>query len=178
VTFFVPADLPTGGAAVIVVSQNGFVSVGTVGVMRNVTRVMTMLDDESGPAVAINGLKQVRENFSVTTAENPGSDKRTRVMFFATGVSCSLANTDATNDIHSGAGVIANLAESLVVEARTGDGRVYQLPVEFAGAQGAFPGLDQISVVLIPQLQGAGNVSLTLIVNGQRSNAPSITVRS
>jgi len=39
VTSLCLADLPTGGAAVIVVSQSGFVSVGTIGVMRNITRV-------------------------------------------------------------------------------------------------------------------------------------------
>jgi len=52
-----------------------------------------------------------------------------------------------------------------------------KLPVEFAGAQGSVPGLDQINVVLIPALQGAGTVDLTLIVNGQRSSAPTIVVR-
>lgn len=176
VNFFVPADLPTGGAAVIVVSQNGSVSAGTIGIVPNVTRVMTMIDDEAGQAVAFNGVKQVMETFSVTTSQNPGSDKRTRVMFFATGVSGSAANTDSNNDLRLGASVIANLAESVIVEARTSDGRIYQLPVEFAGAQGSFPGLDQISVVLRPELQNAGNVSLTLIVNGQRSNAPTIVV--
>ena len=94
VNFFVPVDLPVGGADVIVVSQNGYVSVGTIGVMRNVTRIMTLVDDESGRALAVNGVKQVMENFSVTTSQNPGTDKRTRVVFFATGISGSAANTD------------------------------------------------------------------------------------
>ena len=39
------------------------------------------------------------------------------------------------------------------------------------------PGLDQINVVLVPELQGAGTVDLTLIVNGRRSNAPTIVVQ-
>jgi uncharacterized protein (TIGR03437 family) len=51
------------------------------------------------------------------------------------------------------------------------------LPVEFAGAQGLLPGLDQINVILIPELKGVGNVQLTLIVNGQRSNAPSVFIK-
>jgi uncharacterized protein (TIGR03437 family) len=176
VTFFVPADLPIGEAEVIVVSQNGYVSTGTIGVMRNVTRVMTLVEDEAGLAIGVNDVKQVMEDYSVTTSENLGSDKRTRLTFFATGISGSAVNTDTTNDVTLGATVIANFSESVIVEAHTQDGRVYQLPVEFAGAQGGFPGLDQINVVLIPELHGAGSVDLTLIINGQRSNASTIVV--
>jgi len=39
------------------------------------------------------------------------------------------------------------------------------------------PGLDQINVILIPQLKGAGTVQLTLIVGGQRSNAPTVFIK-
>ena len=63
-----------------------------------------------------------------------------------------------------------------MVEARLSDGRVYNLPVEFAGEQGVLPGLDQITVRLITELKGAGSIQLTLIVNGQRSNAPTVFV--
>lgn len=176
VTFFVPADLPVGEAEVIVVSQDGFVSKGMISVMANVTRIMTTADDETGPALAVNDIKQIMEPMPVTTEENLSADKRTRVTFFATGVSGSAANSDTSNDVAAGSVVIQNLAESVVVEARTQDNRVYTLPVEFAGAQGGVPGMDQINVVLVPQLQGAGTVSLTLIVNGRRSNAPTIVV--
>ena len=176
VNFLVPADLPIGTAEVIVVSQSGFVSTGTVGVMRNVTRIMTLAEDEAGLALGVNDSKQLMENFSITTPQNFGVDKRTRVTFFATGISGSAANSDASNDVTLGATVVANLAESVRVEAHTQDGRVYSLPVEFAGPQG-FPGLDQVNVVLIPQLRGAGAVDLTLIVNGQRSNTSTIVVQ-
>jgi uncharacterized protein (TIGR03437 family) len=70
-----------------------------------------------------------------------------------------------------------NFAESVAVEARLGDGRVYLLPVEFAGAQGVLPGLDQVNVRLIPELRGAGTVQLTLILGGRRSNAPTIVIQ-
>jgi uncharacterized protein (TIGR03437 family) len=39
------------------------------------------------------------------------------------------------------------------------------------------PGLDQINVILIPQLKGAGTVQLTLVVGGQRSNAPTVFIK-
>ena len=63
------------------------------------------------------------------------------------------------------------------MEARTSDGRLYSLPVEFAGAQGVLSGLDQVVVSLTPNLQGAGQIQLTLIVGGQRSNFATIVVR-
>jgi uncharacterized protein (TIGR03437 family) len=177
VSFFVPQNLPAGDNEMIVISQNGYVSKGSVSVTPNVTRIMTAADDEAGPVLAVNAAKQVRETLSVTTQLNFSDDKRTRVTFFATGVSGSAANTDSSNDVNDHGTIFQNVAESVTVEARTQDNRVYQLPVEFAGARGVLPGLDQITVVLVPQLQGAGTVNLTLIVNGRRSNAPTIVVQ-
>ena len=63
------------------------------------------------------------------------------------------------------------------MEARLADGRVYTLPVEFAGAQGVLPGLDQVNVRLISELKGAGIVQLTLILGGRRSNAPTVVIQ-
>jgi len=58
------------------------------------------------------------------------------------------------------------------------DGRLYHLPVEFAGAlEGRMPGLGQVNVLLHPELHGAGLVDLTIIVNGQRGNTAAINIR-
>lgn len=176
VTFLVPSTLPFGEFEVIVVSQSGYVSRGLITVAPNVTRILTAAGDEAGPALAFNDAKQVMEQLPVTTRHNLSADKRTRVSFFATGVSGSAANTDTRNDVTVDTTLVLNLAESVIVEARTQDNRIYNLPVEFAGARPALPGLDQVNVVLVPQLQGAGRVLLTLIVNGRRSNAPTIIV--
>src|SRR5207244_10695035 len=102
--------------------------------------------------------------------------KRTCLKPLSSFVRANATNTDPGKDIVEDAFVIPNLAESVIIEAHTQDGRVYRLPVEFAGAQGSVPGLDQVNVVLIPELQGAGIVDLTMIVNGQRSNVPTIVV--
>ena len=98
-------------------------------------------------------------------------------MIFAAGVVGFAANTDPSNDVFADGVMIPNLAESVVVEAHTQDGRIYALPVEFAGGQSLIADLDHINVVIIPALQGAGLVDLTIIVNGQRSNSPTIIVR-
>jgi uncharacterized protein (TIGR03437 family) len=96
---------------------------------------------------------------------------------YATGISGGAANTKTANDVSTNNGTIMNLSESVTVEARTPDGRVYQLPVEFAGALGSVAGLDQLNIILVPELRGAGTVELTLIAGGQRSNSAAISVR-
>jgi hypothetical protein len=59
--------------------------------------------------------------------------------------------------------------------------------VTYAGKQGSWEGLDQINVIIPPQLAGAGQVNIQVIVNGQVSNtatmriggaAPAITFQS
>ena len=75
-----------------------------------------------------------------------------------------------------GTSIFANLAESIVVEARTSDGRVYQLPVEFAGASGKSYGVDQVNVRLIQELKNAGTVELTIIVAGNHSNGALVKI--
>ena len=73
--------------------------------------------------------------------------------------------------------VRVNFAESIAVEARLGNGVVMMLPIEFAGAQGAVPGLDQVTVILKPELKGAGIVQMTLIVGGRRTSSPTVFIK-
>jgi uncharacterized protein (TIGR03437 family) len=172
----VPADLPAGDTEVIVTSQDGYVSRGTV----TIAPVMPGLfgTDGAGTGIALNDATGSAATFDVTTPNTFGSDKRTRLQLFAAGFSAGAVNTDAGNDVQlDGGGVLPNLAESVAVEARTSNGQVFQLPVEFAGALGRMAGVDQINCVLVPQLRGAGQVDLTLVVGGQRSNSVQIVVR-
>jgi uncharacterized protein (TIGR03437 family) len=131
----------------------------------------------NGSGVVFNAGSMKTGPFTVETQDNLGDDKRTRLMIFANGVSSSISTSHASSYINVENQSIANLADSVKVEARTSDGRTFQLPVEYAGSQGAITGLDQINVVLIPELQGAGSVQLTLIVGGYSSNSVAITVR-
>jgi uncharacterized protein (TIGR03437 family) len=175
--FFVPTDLSAGEHELIVVAQTGHLSKGVINVTPNLTRIMTASGDENGNALAFNDAKQVMEPVSVTTRFNLSDDKRTRLTLFVTGVSGNASNNDSSNDVNRSGTIIPNFAESVVVEARTQDNRVYQLPVEFAGARNVVRGLDQVNVVLVPQLEGSGTVNLTMIVNGRRSNTPTIIVQ-
>jgi uncharacterized protein (TIGR03437 family) len=98
-------------------------------------------------------------------------------MIMATGISSGAVNSNAANDLRIGFGTLVNLCESVRVEARTRFGQTFSLPVEFAGAASTFPGLEQISVVLLPELQGAGEVELTIIVGTERSNAARVSIK-
>jgi uncharacterized protein (TIGR03437 family) len=72
--------------------------------------------------------------------------------------------------------LLENLSESVSVFASTADGRVFSLRVEYAGAQGQLRGLDQINVVLVPELAGAGTIQLTVVAGGRVSNPRTISV--
>jgi uncharacterized protein (TIGR03437 family) len=177
VRFFAPPGLTEGIVEVIVSSQDGYICQGQVSIERNVSRIMTTNDDENGSIAIANGQNLIASNFEVTSQNNFGSDKRTRLTFFATGISGSVFNSDSTNDFNVGGTVRANLAEAITIEARLPNGTVMTLPVEFAGAQGTVPGLDQVTVILRPELKGAGTVQMTLIVGGRRSSSPTVVIQ-
>ena len=103
-------------------SQDGYVCSGVVNVERSGARLMTLDDSENGGAVVGNGQTQVTSDFDVETLLNYGSDKRTRLNIFATGISASAANLDSSNDVNLGDKIRANFAESVAVEARLSDG--------------------------------------------------------
>jgi uncharacterized protein (TIGR03437 family) len=174
--FVVPSDLALGSADVIVTSQDGYVSHGVTVIARNVFRIVTSAEDGTGQAIAMN-LSRQTTGFAVLTAENFGSDKRTRVALFAIGISGGAVNSDGSNDVRIAGTLVPNFAESVVVEGRKSNGQVFTLPVEFAGAQMGMIGLDQVNVRLTPELQAAGTVALTLIIGGTRSNSATIFIR-
>ena len=135
------------------------------------------MTDVANQSAILNSAAYTVAPFDITTNTNLGSDKRTRLMIFAMGISGVAANTDLSNDLHTPGGVVANVAESVIVEAHTTDGRTLRLPVEYAGAQGQVNGLDQVNVVLTTELRGAGTVNLTIVVGNLRSNSVSTTIR-
>ena len=141
-----------------------------------VPSILTVNGTGTGDAVVLNAVTLTSGGFNVTTPQNFGADKLTRLMIFASGLNNGALNTNTSNDVIFGASIFPNIAESVVVEARTVDNRVFQLPVEFAGPSGQSYGLDQINVRLIGELRGAGSVEFTLIIAGRRSNTATIKI--
>jgi uncharacterized protein (TIGR03437 family) len=176
ITFSVPASVPSGEVEVIVTSQEGYVSRGTLIVAAIAPGLFTEGRGIS-EGVTMNNWGTSEGGFAVTSPQTPGLDKRTRLSLFATGLSRA-ANTNTSNDIMIDGVRRPNLAESVRLEARVvRDGSIYYLPVEFAGALDYVAGVDQVNVVLARALRGAGDVELTLIVVGQRSNVALINLR-
>jgi uncharacterized protein (TIGR03437 family) len=51
------------------------------------------------------------------------------------------------------------------------------LPVQYAGAQGGFDGLDQINVILPRSLAGKGSVTIQVTANGIAANSANVSVQ-
>jgi uncharacterized protein (TIGR03437 family) len=51
------------------------------------------------------------------------------------------------------------------------------VPVQYAGPQPQFPGLDQVNVPLILSLRGSGESNVVLTVDGQVSNKVTVNVK-
>ncbi|MDQ2920650.1 MAG: hypothetical protein M3R52_03390, partial [Acidobacteriota bacterium] len=175
--FCVPAGVQVGESEVIVTSQEGYVSRGMTTIAALAPGVFTVNGNGMGEAVVVNAATLMSGEFKVTTPENLGADKQTRLIIFASGLSNGVLNTNISNDITFGTGIFPNIAESVVVEARTIDNRIFQLPVEFVGPWGRSYGLDQINVRLIGELRGAGTIELTLVVASHRSNMATINIQ-
>jgi uncharacterized protein (TIGR03437 family) len=178
IAFIVPNGVAAGMVDVVVTSREGYVLNGIAAVSGLKPVILGRLGDTSGQAAALDAVGYQSGAFSTVESSFVGLSSQTRVSIWASGISTGITNTDTRNDIILGFGrIIENLAESVTVEARTSDGRVYMLPVEFAGAQGTIVGLDQVNVVLVPELQGAGAVQLTIVAAGVRSNTMTIVVQ-
>jgi uncharacterized protein (TIGR03437 family) len=177
ISFFVPANLPAGDAEVIVTLEAGYVSRGTVAIAPVAPGIFTKVDNGTGEAVAFDANSFRTGPFDVNASINSSQDKRARLVIYTTGLSNGLSNFDISNDVATQGASIINLAESVGVEARMSDGRVFNLKVEYAGTQSAWPGLDQVTVVVPPELKGAGAVELTLTTGSLRSNTATVSIK-
>lgn len=174
----VPSDATPGLASVVVTSREGFISHAVVSIS-GLKPTLFLNEGNSTQGAIFNGLGVYGGSFStVTPAQYLGMDARTRLSILATGISTGLNNTDSSNDVWLANGqMLANLAESVAVEARKGDGTTISLPVEYAGKQGDLSGLDQVNVVLPVTMAGAGTLQLTVVINGVRSNTITVFVQ-
>lgn len=102
----------------------------------------------SGPGAILNAVTFAAAPFLVETTGNSG-DNRTRLALYGTGI---------------------RYANDAGVTAADSRGNRYSLTVEYAGAAPGFFGLDQVNVVLPPDLDGGGAVSLTVTTDSATSN--------
>jgi hypothetical protein len=120
----------------------------------------------TGPGAILNAVTFTGPPFLVETLQNTGSDKRTRLAVFATGLRYAgnpSQNPDQTN-------------VAIQVQARDSSGNSYD--VEYAGSAPGFFGLDQINLLLPAQADGTGVISLAIAANGVLSNTVTFNMGS
>jgi uncharacterized protein (TIGR03437 family) len=112
----------------------------------------------TGTGAILNAVTFTGPPFLVETLQNSGTDKRTRLAVFATGLRYAgnpSQNPDETN-------------VAIQVQAQDSSGTSYD--VEYAGSAPGFFGLDQINLLLPAQADGAGVISLAIAAGDVLSN--------
>jgi len=155
VNFAAPASLALGPATVTVKAGDGTVRTGPVTVANIEPAVFTLnaAGLVAGSIVRVTDSGQVYQNLYTVDASNnvvaapvDVSTDQVYLSIYATG--------------------IRHAAQSQVTVSIGG----VSLPVQYAGAQGYYVGLDQVNVLLPASLAGRGDVPLILTVAGTESN--------
>jgi uncharacterized protein (TIGR03437 family) len=171
INFLVPADTEIGAASVVVkASAAGFTSRGTVAVRTVASAIFSFDASGKGRGAILNGVTFKPDPFAVETPENKGTDKRTRLAIYATGVRFAGNPERAASK--------TNVAVSVRAEARDATGKLWPLGVEYAGPAPGFFGLDQVNVVLPAEADGMGILTVTVTAESSLSNTVTLTVRN
>jgi TolB protein len=110
-------------------------------------------------SVALTSVTFTRDPFAVTTPHNLSPDQRTRVMLFFRNL--KLAPDDQT---------------TITAQAEDAQNRLHNLVIEFVGKVPGFDWLGQVVVILPPELQGAGDVRVSIRVSGGQSNKALVNI--
>jgi len=175
INFLVPADIATGTADVAVRAGAGTALHATVQIANTAPALFSLDASGSGPGAILNAVTYAPAPFFVETPETAGSDKRTRLSLYGTGIRY------AGNPTHDA--TVNNVASQITAQTENSTGPNFKLNVEYAGIEyaGAAPGffgLDQINIILPPDLDGAGTVSLAITAEDGSSNIVTIQVGS
>ena len=167
INFLVPAGTVLGTAQVAVQPSPGATQIQTTMQVGIVAPGLFSADATgSGPGAILNATTFTGPPFLVETQQNTGTDKRTRLAVFATGLRYAgnpSQNPDQTN-------------VAIQVQARDSSGTSYD--VEYAGSAPGFFGLDQINLLLPPEADGAGVISLAIAAGDVLSNTVTFNMGS
>jgi uncharacterized protein (TIGR03437 family) len=168
INFVLPANLPDGANSVVVTNSDSTTRATTITIQRAAPGIFTTRGTGFGAAAALVTSDGV--NFQATS--NPDGSEReinagtsgrpTYLILYATGV----RNAAAINP-NDGNGV---------AEAVTATIQGVPAQVVFAGRASGFAGLDQINLIVPPQLSGLGSLRVRLNIAGRVSNAPTVLV--
>jgi uncharacterized protein (TIGR03437 family) len=170
INFVVPGDTAAGTADVVVRNTaTGAAQVATMPVQNSAAAVFSADGSGKGAGAILNAVTYAAAPFLTETVEIAGNDQRTRLAVYATGL--RYAGNSGRDP------AIVNVAASVGASAKDAAGNSYNLKVEYAGPAPGYFGLDQVNVVLPPDLDGAGVVSLFLTA-GTTSNVVSFQMGS
>ncbi len=170
VNYLIPKGAAAGLAVVKVTSGDGTVSTGVAQVERVAPGLFTANADGAGVAAAValriaaDGTEVYQLSFECTAG--PGSCRASPLGLGAPSdrVYLSLYGTG-----------VRGRSSLAAVDVKIGGS---SMPVLYAGPQGQLEGLDQINVGPLPRtLQGSGEVTVTLAVDGQPANVTTVSFR-
>ncbi len=165
VNFLVPTGSASGYGAVIVKVNNAVVSSGALKIDSFAPAIFSANQDGSGAAAAIlQIIKNDISTYSPLLAEKDPTDLNgVRLKTVAIDLNQSY---DKLYLLLYGT-AIRGRGEPLTATATAGG---VALPIEYAGAQNFFPGVDQLNILLAKSLQGKGEVDLAVTINGKTAN--------
>ena len=119
-----------------------------------------LTDTGSSRAVALEGVTLLKEPFPVVAEHPLSSEKHTRLVLF--GLNLEISPEDLS---------------AITVQAEDSQQRVYALAVEGIRKVPNFPWLTQVTVKLSDELQGVGEVLISVSLRGVRSNKVPVKLR-
>ena len=167
INFVIPAGVVPGLARVDIQEASGALKDSTTFEVQKVAPALFTASANGKGVVAALGVRVERDGTQVAVP-----------VFRCAGPLCTAERIEVSDDRPVyvslyGSGI---RGASSTAAVRVTIGATY-LPVEYAGPQAQFPGLDQINVKLPGSLRGQGEVDLTLSVDGIASNTARIGIR-
>ena len=166
-SFLIPSGLAAGAATVKVNRTSGTVLTGSLTIASSSPGLYSANANGAGVAAAL------AESITSSGTATPLS-----VFSCVSGVALSCLSTPI--DVATASGTVY-LALYGTAFRGAGSLQAYiagqQFPVQFAGAQGQYQGLDQVNIALPKSLAGMGEVSVYLVADGRNSNMVNINIQ-
>ncbi len=168
INILIPTSTAAGAATVVVTSSNATTRTGVINILPSAPGLFSVDSTGTGSAIAqttTDGLSY-QSTVNADGSERPiavgSAAQPTYLILYGTGI----RNAQASNPAD------ANGVGEAVIATVQG----VHAAVAYAGMAPGWVGLDQVNVIIPPELTGLGKVTVKLLVNGQVSNVVTITL--
>lgn len=179
INFLLPENSPTGRVKIRLWTSampyggngSGHYAIGEFEIAAIAPNVFTADSTGKGPAAA--DIQRIRPGQAVVYERTYTTiiDEQGKPMIVARPITIGTGEEKTYLVLYGTGGRKRNV--NVAVTAQIGDVTV---PVEYAGAQGQFVGLDQINILLPPSLRGKGLVNVTVTMDGKTTNPVQINL--